>query len=269
MRTGRVVGFDPAVRAIGGIADATSAAVAALSDEPSGLVLYRGHSQPLVEECTLVGVLGCPGAGKGGITEGLERIFRFGKLPISRSLRREYGEDVFARYTANGGLIPDEMVMPIVEDVLRDLREDYLTDGAGRTPPQAEQLCAGAIRGDYRLVLLEVQTRRETCIRRIKNRRICSTCMAEYALDKAPNGKCLLSTCGGLLVERDDASDEALETRFKIYDTLTAGAIKVFQASRERHRRRIYYHQINNDPPLEQVVAQTARILNPYLRAKG
>src|SRR5436190_16946475 len=92
-------------------------------------------------------LLGAPGAGKG--TQAQRLASRFGIPQIStgdmlRAARREgtpLGKEA-EKYMSAGQLVPDEVVIGLVEERLRnaDAQAGFILDGFPRTIPQAEAL---------------------------------------------------------------------------------------------------------------------------------
>jgi adenylate kinase len=91
--------------------------------------------------------LGPPGAGKGTQAQRLKDYLQLAHLSTGEMLREAEEADTplgreAARYSNEGHLVPDDVVIRIVADRLaeEDCAEGCLFDGFPRTEPQAEQL---------------------------------------------------------------------------------------------------------------------------------
>ncbi len=91
--------------------------------------------------------IGPPGAGKGTQAERLAAAYRIAHLSTGDMLRaaREAGTEIGRqadRYMSAGQLVPDEIILAVVGQRLRqpDCRNGYLLDGFPRTLAQAEAL---------------------------------------------------------------------------------------------------------------------------------
>jgi adenylate kinase len=100
-------------------------------------------------------ILGPPGSGKGTQAKPLATAHGLHYVSTGDELRRAGGE--VGRYIDAGELVPDDVVLGLVRDVIGDAR--YLLDGFPRTVAQAEALDAGleqAGRELPRAILLDV-----------------------------------------------------------------------------------------------------------------
>ena len=180
-------------------------------------------------------LLGAPGAGKG--THG-EAIAEFVKAPIigtGQIIRdtiksgSETGKR-FKEYTANGGLIPDEEVVRIVAERLKqpDCANGFVLDGFPRTVAQAEMLeqLVGAVSG-----VLYLKISDEEIIKRMVGRRTCSKCGASFHVTHHPpkvEGIC--DRCGGELIIREDDAPETVLNRLAIYHEQTEPVIDFYRS---------------------------------------
>src|SRR6476619_7381500 len=176
-------------------------------------------------------LLGAPGAGKG--TQAQPLAVRFGIPQIStgdmlRAARREgtpLGKKA-EEYMNKGALVPDEVVIGLVEERLQqpDARAGFILDGFPRTIPQAEALDAVLKRlGRARIAVVDVQVPEAVLQERLGGRLSCPTDGASYHVKFTPpkkEGVC--DTCGTALIVRADDRPEAISKRLVEYHEKTA-----------------------------------------------
>lgn len=182
--------------------------------------------------------LGAPGSGKG--TQARQLSERLGIPHIStgdmlrEAVRNEtaLGREA-APIMASGGLVPDDLMVGIIGDRLResDAREGFILDGFPRTVAQAEKLDAllgGNGNGKTRVLYLSVPD--EVIVRRISARRTCSECGAIYHLEnKPPAADGICDSCGGELVARADDTEEAVRKRLDAFHRQTMPVVEYYQ----------------------------------------
>jgi len=182
-------------------------------------------------------LLGAPGAGKG--TQAQRLAARFGIPQIStgdmlRAARRE-GTPLGKRaeeYMTKGQLVPDEVVIGLVEERLgkADAKPGFILDGFPRTIPQAEAL--GALlqkleRGPLHVV--DVKVPEGVLIERLGGRLSCPKDGASYHVKFTPpknDMKC--DSCGTELITRADDKPEAISQRLTEYNQKTAPLIDYY-----------------------------------------
>lgn len=123
-------------------------------------------------------LIGPPGAGKGTQAErlvatyGLAHLSTGDMLRAARDAQTEIGQEA-DRYMSAGELVPDEIILAIVAERLKqpDCRDGYLLDGVPRTIAQAEALDATlAAQGTPLDAVLELQVPEEELFRRLAGR---------------------------------------------------------------------------------------------------
>ncbi|WP_026842545.1 adenylate kinase [Citrifermentans bremense] len=185
-------------------------------------------------------LLGPPGVGKG--TQAKLLIDRFGIPQISTGdiLRAAVKEltPMGAKakgYMDSGALVPDEVVIGIVEERLAqaDCQKGFILDGFPRTVPQADalgQVLSGMGKSIDHVVSLSVD--KGELLKRLTGRRACANCGAGYHVDFAPSkvaGVC--DACSGQLVQREDDKEETILNRLAVYEAQTAPLIAYYQAA--------------------------------------
>lgn len=167
-------------------------------------------------------MIGPPGAGKGTQARLLQERFGIPQISTGDMLRdaerRGTALGLEARRFMNAGeLVPDEVVIGIVEDRLQldDAKPGFILDGFPRTLAQAKALDAMLVRRGIRLDgVLDVQVPQDELVRRLSGRLVCRACSAMYHREFSPPkaaGSC--DTCGGELYEREDDRPDRVAAR--------------------------------------------------------
>lgn len=175
-------------------------------------------------------LFGAPGAGKG--TQSALLVERKGMKQISTGdifrehIKQETRLGVEAKsFMDAGNLVPDEIVVGMVEDVLKDLGgQSFILDGFPRTVPQAEALEIMLQNNSLKIdkaLFLEVP--RDVLIARLAGRRVCTGCGATYhMLVKKPAMSGICDLCGATVEQRKDDKEDVVLTRLEAYETSTA-----------------------------------------------
>lgn len=175
-------------------------------------------------------LFGPPGAGKGTQSALLVERMQMKHISTGDLLR----EAVKAQtplgtkakgFMDKGELVPDDVVIGMVEEVFKRLNgQSIILDGFPRTVPQATALEAMMSRLGMKIgraLFLEVP--RETLMRRLTGRRVCSSCGAVYHVDSKPSQKeGVCDVCGGQLTQRKDDHESVIGTRLEAYEKSTS-----------------------------------------------
>ena len=178
-------------------------------------------------------LLGAPGAGKGTVAKLLTQVDGSVQISTGDILRgavqagTELGKEAKA-YMDAGDLVPDELIMGIMEERLQedDCKNGFLLDGFPRTIPQAEALDALLDKiGEKLAFVVNLDVPRDVIYDRLTTRRTCENpeCQAIYNVKSMPpkvEGVC--DKCGGKIVQRADETVEAISKRLDTYDEMTA-----------------------------------------------
>ncbi len=185
-------------------------------------------------------MLGPPGAGKGTQAQrlasrmGIPQISTGDMLRAAKKSGSEMGKKA-AEYMDKGHLVPDQVVIGIVEESLKspDVADGFILDGFPRTVEQAEALDSLGIKLD---AVLNIQVDEDVLVKRLGGRRACLTCGATYHVEHNPSKEeDICDKCGSETIQRDDDKPEAIRTRMGAYRGKTAPLIEFY-----RERGRLY-----------------------------
>lgn len=138
-------------------------------------------------------------------------------------------------YMDRGELVPDDLVVRIVEDRLKesDCQSGFLLDGFPRTEVQAAALDEVLQNmGVHLNAVINIEVDPELLVQRAIGRRICKGCGATYHIKNNPpklEGSC--NKCDGELFQRADDVEETVQNRIKVYLNETAPLISYYTKS--------------------------------------
>ena len=188
-------------------------------------------------------MLGAPGAGKG--TQAKMLADRYGIPHISTGdifranikNNTPLGQKAKA-YMDAGQLVPDELVVDLVIDRIKDAdcMKGFIFDGFPRTIPQAEALTNALNNQNEKIdYAIEVAVPDENIINRMGGRRACVGCGATYHVEfNPPKVEGICDKCGAKLILRDDDKPETVKERLQVYHAQTQPLID-FYAARDAH----------------------------------
>lgn len=185
-------------------------------------------------------LLGAPGAGKGTIAKLLTEFDGSVQISTGDILRAtvKEGTDLDRQakaYMDRGDLVPDELVMKLIEKRLGDpdCAKGFILDGFPRTIPQAEALRILLVSlGIHLDFVANLGVPREVILDRLTTRRTCSNpdCQEIYNIKSKPpasDGTCL--KCGSPTVQRADETEEAITFRLATYQQKTSPLIGFYE----------------------------------------
>jgi len=183
-------------------------------------------------------LLGPPGAGKGTQAEFIVEKYGVPHISTGDIFRKNIKEGTSLgtrakAYMDRGELVPDALVVEIVEDRLKeaDCKNGFLLDGFPRTEFQAEQLDGVLEKIGVSLdAVLNIKVNPELLIERAVGRRICKNCGATFHIVNNPTKVAdVCDKCGGPLYQRSDDVEETVKNRINVYMKETAPLIQYYE----------------------------------------
>lgn len=173
-------------------------------------------------------LFGAPGAGKG--TQSSLLINNLGMIQISTGdlLRSEIAKQtelgISAKsYMDQGQLVPDKIILGMVENVLGLVARPFILDGFPRNVAQAEalqEMLQKLNKSIGKAIFLEVPS--TVLLGRLCGRRVCRSCGEVFHVDSKPSkleGVC--DRCGGELYQRSDDNEVVISERLNAYNRHT------------------------------------------------
>jgi adenylate kinase len=207
-------------------------------------------------------LLGAPGSGKGTQAEMITRQFGIPVTSPGAILRREkdlgtpLGLET-AEITQHGGLVPDEIIVRLIEDWLR-LHGGYgfVFDGFPRTLPQGQSLQEILERHHTPLDLaIWLEVSEDTVRDRISNRLQCRGCGFTTSVSSAKFAeRPVCPFCDGSLVRRVDDDEDVLQKRLREFNTKT-------QPLADFYKKLDVLHRIDGNRDREAVFSDISRLI--------
>ena len=175
-------------------------------------------------------MLGPPGAGKGTQARMLETKLGAPQIAsgdlLRSAVRSRTALGVQAkRFMDKGALVPDDLVLQLIDDRLRepDAAAGFILDGFPRTVAQAETLGRMlAARKQELDKVVAIVVPDDEIIKRISGRRTCKNCGEMYNLIfDPPRNQNLCNKCNGELYQRDDDAEDTVRMRLEVYAAST------------------------------------------------
>ncbi len=132
-----------------------------------------------------------------------------------------------------GGLVSDEIVLGLVKDRVSqdDCASGFVLDGFPRTISQADSLITlldGFSKKIDFVISLDVDS--QELISRLSGRRTCPVCGKGYhVIYNKPEREGVCDSCGALLVQRDDDTENTVINRLNVYEMQTAALKSYFK----------------------------------------
>lgn len=186
-------------------------------------------------------LLGPPGAGKGTQASGIVDKYNVPHISTGDIFRKNIKENTelgkkAKEYLDSGKLVPDELVVAIVEDRLKeeDTKKGFLLDGFPRTVFQAEALDKFLQSIDSKIdAVVNIEVDKGILVGRAVGRRICKSCGATFHIEFNPPKKSdICDVCGGELYQRSDDNEETVSKRIEVYLNETQPLIDYYKGQK-------------------------------------
>lgn len=181
-------------------------------------------------------LLGKQGAGKGTQSARLAERYGIAHLATGDLFRAAAARDTHAgleakRYMDAGELVPDDLVVRVVEEQLGEgklYESGFVLDGFPRTLPQAKEL-ERVLEAHPLDVVINLDVPTDIVLDRIAGRRVCENCGTTYHLDNPPAHNWTCDVCGGHVVQRDDDTEAAVLRRLELYEEETLPIVDYYR----------------------------------------
>ena len=204
-------------------------------------------------------LMGCPGAGKGTQSAKLLRAFPLHHISTGDVLRAEIasGSELgkkLGEIVNQGNLVPDELMISLLEKIVQSTDKGIIFDGFPRTVPQAEALDAMMTRLHRTIThVIMIDLPEEEVVNRICARKQCKKCGAILRVDlQRPETVC--PACGGELYTRPDDTPERAKHRLAVYRQSTLPVTAYYEHSGK-------YTVVNGNQSPEKVFEDVANLL--------
>lgn len=208
-------------------------------------------------------LLGPPGAGKGTQAKLITKKYSIPQVSTGDILRKAVADKTqlgikAKSYMDAGGLVPDEVVIGIIENRLKesDCKSGYILDGFPRTTAQAEALSKNLKKMSAEIDhVIDIDVDYDDLIKRLTGRRTCRKCGEGFHLAfNPPKKEGICDKCGGELYQRDDDKEETIYKRFKVYHEQST-QLKSYYSRNGR------FHSIKGTGSIEDIFNKIASVL--------
>jgi adenylate kinase len=179
-------------------------------------------------------ILGPSGAGKGTQAKAIADHFDVRHISTGDYMREEIKHKdralcrAVARLMDRGDLVPDELMLSIVEEILEG--DNFILDGFPRTFAQAlalDDICSRLNNGIDMALNIDVPD--DDIIQRITGRKVCPECTAMFHVAFFPPKKSnICDECGSKLIQRPDDTAFTVRNRLRIYHERTLPVIDYY-----------------------------------------
>jgi len=181
-------------------------------------------------------LLGAPGAGKGSQaklleSKGLIQVSTGDLLRNAIKVGTEAGKKA-SDFMKRGELVPDEIIMDIINDRLRsdDCKNGVIFDGFPRNISQAESLDKLLSKLGAKLDhVLNIVVPFEKITSRLTARRLCQNCGKDYNMITNPPKSEKCEVCGGEIIQRPDDNEQTISNRLDVYKKSTEPLIAYYE----------------------------------------
>lgn len=183
-------------------------------------------------------LLGPPGVGKGTQAWKLSEKYGIPQISTGDMLRGaiQNGTELGLKarsYMDSGKLVPDEVVIGIVEErlAMSDCAGGWILDGFPRTLQQAAALDVMLYKNNSGIEhVLSLEVREDDVVKRLSGRRSCEGCQKTYNIYfNLPKTEGVCDSCGGRLIQRKDDEEATVRKRMMVYRESTEPLISYYK----------------------------------------
>ena len=183
-------------------------------------------------------LLGPPGVGKGTQAWKLSEKYGIPQISTGDMLRGaiQNGTELGLKarsYMDSGKLVPDEVVIGIVEErlAMSDCAGGWILDGFPRTLQQAGALDVMLYKNNSGIEhVLSLEVREDDVVKRLSGRRSCEGCQKTYnTYFNLPKTEGVCDICGGRLIQRKDDEEATVRNRMMVYRESTEPLISYYK----------------------------------------
>jgi len=213
-------------------------------------------------------LLGPPGAGKGTQAKLIAQRYEIPQISTGDILRDNVAQATELGKKADpimksGALVPDDLVLAMVEDRLSrpDCDRGFILDGFPRTVKQAEwvdqYLTSRKFAGRALApVVMKVEVSYNQLLQRLTGRRSCPVDGTIYNIYfQPPQKEGVCDSCSTPLVQRKDDRKEVISKRLEEYESQTLPLV-------DYYRRQGRLQGINGELPVEKVAQQAFAVID-------
>jgi len=174
---------------------------------------------------TIIIFFGPPGSGKGTQAEMLAKKTAWQKISTGDLLRVEVAAGtklgkLADRYMKAGKLVPDKLIIGLVEKSLKRKVSGFIFDGFPRNSKQLSQLLAlfkKVLKKNDVVYAFDVAVSDKEVCERLGQRRMCACGKVYHLSYNPPINDGLCDICGGKLFVRNDDKPKVISHRLKVY----------------------------------------------------
>lgn len=182
-------------------------------------------------------IFGPPGSGKGTQASRLAQHAGFVHVSTGEILRDAVKKRTplgirAEKFVHSGGLVPDELIIEMVEEKFNHLNSEkgVILDGFPRTVPQAKALDQLLDKMKKKLMGILIDLPEKDCVARLSERKTCPKCGLTYnPVTYPPKKENFCDKCGIQLILREDDRPETVKQRLKVYYQLTEPLINYYE----------------------------------------
>lgn len=209
--------------------------------------------------------LGPPGAGKGTVSEAVEKKLGLVQISTGDLIRAEIksgsklGSEIKS-ISERGDLVGDDIVSKLLEnklkEVIRKSGNGVIFDGFPRNKKQAKMLDDILARNNQKLTgALNLGVKDSVVVERLSNRRVCEKCKATFNLKtNKPKKEGICDKDGGKLFRRKDDNPKTIQNRLDTYHKNTKSVISYY-------RLRGKLVSFNANVPINQSIANAKKAI--------